>query len=97
MLLLLVFPGIVFFMISMCRPRRTLRDHMDTTPTDMRRADDGKGYGSLEDPSTTWTWATNWRAIGGKWIEPLALCSPEVRNPCLHSSVRAATGLERCW
>jgi len=35
---------------------RTLRDSMDTTPTDMLRADDGKGYGTIEDP--TWIWRT---------------------------------------
>jgi hypothetical protein len=59
MLSLLVFLGIAFFIIAMCRPRRTLRDRMDTTPTDMRRADDGRGYGNPEDPSTTWAWPTN--------------------------------------
>src|SRR4051812_2453570 len=32
----------------MCRPGRKLRDRMDTTPSDMLRADDGKGYGNLK-------------------------------------------------
>jgi hypothetical protein len=59
MLLLLIFLGIAFSLISMCRPRRTLRDCMDTTPTDMRRADDGKGYGNPQHPSTTRAWSTN--------------------------------------
>ena len=37
-------------------PRR-LRDCMDTTSIDMRRADDGRGDGIFpEDPSATWMW-----------------------------------------
>ena len=37
-------------------PRR-LRNSMDTTSIDMRRADDGRGDGiPPEDPSMTWIW-----------------------------------------
>jgi hypothetical protein len=37
-------------------PRR-LRNSMDTTSKDMRRADDGRGDGiAPEDPSATWMW-----------------------------------------
>lgn len=48
-------PGIAFSSAT-CRHRRTLRDRMDTAPTDVRRTDDDSGYGSPEDPSATWAW-----------------------------------------
>jgi hypothetical protein len=59
-LLWLLVPMVLLFLAGMYRvyrPRRSLREFMDTTPVDMLRADDGKGYGHLEDPSET-SWGT---------------------------------------
>jgi hypothetical protein len=57
MFLLLLILGIVLFAYASFRPRRrTMRSRMDTTSIDMRRADDGRGDGNLEDPQMTWFW-----------------------------------------
>jgi hypothetical protein len=58
MLLLLIILGVALFVYASL-PKRTLRRGMDTTPTDLRRADDGRGDGNPEDPQQTWFW-TYW-------------------------------------
>ena len=48
---LLILP-ILVCLYRVYRSRQSLRELMDATPEDMLRADDGKGYGYSEDPST---------------------------------------------
>jgi hypothetical protein len=55
--LFLLFLAIALFVYDAYRPGRTVRSRMDTTSIDMRRADDGRGDGNLEDPK--WIWPTN--------------------------------------
>ncbi len=52
--LVLLVLAIALLVYDAYRPRRTMRSCMDTTPIDMRRADDGRGDGNPEDPSMTW-------------------------------------------
>lgn len=46
--------AIALFAYAEYRPRQSLRNRMDTTSIDMRRADDRRGDGNPEDPSMTW-------------------------------------------
>ena len=55
MLLLLLILGIALFVYASL-PKRTMRGRMDTTPDDLRRADDGRGDGNPDDPQKTWFW-----------------------------------------
>ncbi len=57
-LLLLLILGIVLFVYASLPSRPTMRSRIDTTPPDLRRADDGRGDGNPEDPSTTWMFPT---------------------------------------
>jgi hypothetical protein len=54
LVLFLLALAIVLFTYDAYRPRQTMRSRMDTTPIDLRRADDGRGDGDPEDPSMTW-------------------------------------------
>ena len=59
MLLLLLILGIVLFVYASLPNRRRLQSRMDTTPDDLRRADDGRGDGNPDDPQSTWFWTSN--------------------------------------
>jgi hypothetical protein len=53
MLLLPLILGIALFVYASLPKRTSIRSRMDTTPADLRRADDDKGDGNPDDP---WLW-----------------------------------------